>query len=283
MEIITELVQNQLILILPVGLVILGCILLFTYSIRPVQQPKFHLSSLDDRKTAGKRKKLKEKKFTSNGYIATDVPKVEKSPTKELKKSPEPPKKEKKIESVVKEAKKVEALKKSDSQDQKKKSNKRSVEKPADFDDGNWETVPSKADKKKKVEQPPVKKEKKIKVLSEALTTSKEEIPHKEETPKVEEFEIEPEAEPERIIIEDPIFIEETALVVEDKKDKTKKKQKPTKVPEPAEEAVDPTGSQPVISAVIEETKITKRSSPSSSAPSGAAFDELGDRRSHLY
>lgn len=38
-----------------------------------------------------------------------------------------------------------------------------SAEKPADFDDGKWETVPSKAEKKKKVEPPQPKKEKKVK------------------------------------------------------------------------------------------------------------------------
>lgn len=40
------------------------------------------------------------------------------------------------------------------------------IEKPVDFDDGNWETVPTKGDKKKKVEQP-TKKEKKQKQVKE--------------------------------------------------------------------------------------------------------------------
>jgi hypothetical protein len=45
----------------------------------------------------------------------------------------------------------------------KKNIKKLLSEKPVDFDDGNWETVPTKADKKKKPDQSPAKKDKKPK------------------------------------------------------------------------------------------------------------------------
>lgn len=60
MEIITE-IQNQLMLIVPIGLAILSCVFVYIYSIGPTQQPKFKLSAGDDRKTPQKKKKLKEK------------------------------------------------------------------------------------------------------------------------------------------------------------------------------------------------------------------------------
>lgn len=62
------------------------------------------------------------------------------------------------------------------------------MEKPADYDEGDWETVPTKADKKKKVEQPLVKKEKKAKQQPDSEVNVKEETPEKEEEkPAVEE------------------------------------------------------------------------------------------------
>ncbi|KAL1517352.1 hypothetical protein ABEB36_001124 [Hypothenemus hampei] len=263
MEIITEFVQNQLIYPTLVGFVILAFILLFKYTIRPVQEPKFKLTSIDDRKSGGKKKKPKEKKPTLNGHITTGVKSSEKSPAKEVKKSPEL-KKEKKPEPViVKESKKtVDTTKKvvETSESKKKISSKKvPVEKPVDFDEGDWETVPSKADKKKKVEQKPVatKKEKKSKTtaLEVVVTPSPEKEEEKVEVAPVEEV-------PQ--VIEQPVPIEEK---------KNKKKPKANKsTEEPKSVAVEPTPP------AVKEVKQQKQQQVVSEVPtSGAVFDELGD------
>lgn len=108
-------------------------------------------------------------KITANGHVSTGESKTEKSPVKEsTKRSPakEPsadkPKDKKTENKQVEKNRKNEAIKSKTLEDVKNKKNKKLLtEKPVDFDDGNWETVPSKADKKKKPDQSPAKKEKK--------------------------------------------------------------------------------------------------------------------------
>lgn len=60
MEIVTEFAQSQFLMVVPVLLAVGACVLLFIYSIRPAQQPKFKLG-FEDKKSAAKKKKSKEK------------------------------------------------------------------------------------------------------------------------------------------------------------------------------------------------------------------------------
>lgn len=60
MEIVQEF-SSQFMLYLPVSLVIVGAILVFTFGFKSVEQPSFHNLTNDERKSLGKKKKLKEK------------------------------------------------------------------------------------------------------------------------------------------------------------------------------------------------------------------------------
>ncbi|XP_066250837.1 uncharacterized protein [Euwallacea similis] len=267
MELISELVQAPFLTVVPVGVVIVLIVGLFTYAIRPAQQPRFKLSSLDDRKSGAKKKKLKEKKPVLNGHVSTGLPKAEKSPTKEAKKSPESGKKDKKVEPAVKDVKKTDASKKVvEAVDKKKSTKKISVEKPADFDDGKWETVPSKADKKKKVEVASIKKEKKVKAPLEVQLSSEK----VEEKPAVVEEVVEEPAVEEVV----SAAIAEPIPVVEEKKEKPKKT-KPAKILK-AEPVAEPPQKQE--EAAIPPPKVVAEPPKSEPAPpTGAVFDELGD------
>jgi hypothetical protein len=62
MEIVKDFVNDQLtIYLLPVGLVIVVVILVFTFGFKSAEQPPFDKLTNDDRKQAGKKKKIKEK------------------------------------------------------------------------------------------------------------------------------------------------------------------------------------------------------------------------------
>ncbi|GJQ68470.1 hypothetical protein Trydic_g17047 [Trypoxylus dichotomus] len=64
-------------------------ILVFAFGFKSAEQPPFDkLSSIDseERKTLGKKKKLKEKKTSANGNIVNVSEKIDKSPSKESKK-----------------------------------------------------------------------------------------------------------------------------------------------------------------------------------------------------
>ncbi|KAH1008978.1 muscle M-line assembly protein unc-89 [Dendroctonus ponderosae] len=284
MEIITE-IENQLMLIVPIGLAILSCILVYIYSIGPTQQPKFKHSAGDDRKTPQKKKKLKEKKPTANGNVFTGITKPEKSPVKETKKVPEPVKKEKKLDGAFKDTKKPEGIKKaSEAQEIKKKTNKKVLaEKPADFDDGKWETVPSKADKKKKVEQPQSKKEKKVKHQLESQVKAEESTKEEVLPVVIEKIEPDVQVEPEppssvpKLLVEEvQAHVEEVAPIVEQKKDKKTKKARVDKVEKGADAVVTiPSDNE----AEIIQPKRTEVSSKLDvkAGPSGPVSDELGD------
>lgn len=60
MEILQE-VSNQYVLYIPVALVIVGAILVFTFGFKSAEQPPFDKLTNEDRKSTGKKKKIKEK------------------------------------------------------------------------------------------------------------------------------------------------------------------------------------------------------------------------------
>ncbi|XP_066992756.2 uncharacterized protein DDB_G0286299 [Anabrus simplex] len=57
----------------PIGVVLIGALLVFTFGFRPAEQPAFHrlTHTADDRKPAGKKRKLKDKKSQPNGHAAS--------------------------------------------------------------------------------------------------------------------------------------------------------------------------------------------------------------------
>jgi len=180
MELMGELVNNQLTLYIPVALVLVGAILVFTFGFKSAEQPPFDKlssSTSEDRRSTGKKRKPKEKK-TANGFaVPVAESKNEKSTAKDkdskrspTKETPDTPKQSKKQETnSPKQAdkKKVESQKPTKIETVEQVKNKKNLktksdEKPMDFDDGSWETVPSKNDKKKKQDSP-AKKDKKAK------------------------------------------------------------------------------------------------------------------------
>lgn len=60
MEIVQE-ISSQYMLYIPVALVIVGAILVFTFGFKSAEQPPFDKLSSEDRKSAGKKRKIKEK------------------------------------------------------------------------------------------------------------------------------------------------------------------------------------------------------------------------------
>lgn len=183
MELMAELVNNQLTLYIPVALVLVAAILVFAFGFKSAEQPPFDkLAAVanDDRKSFAKKRKIKDKKSANGVAVPVTDSKNEKasqkdkeskrSPTKEapdtkqIKKqdnnSPKPAEKKKPEPQRPKKIETVEEIK-----NRKNLKNKQN-EKPLDYDDGNWETVPSKNDKKKKQDSP-AKKEKKPKKLAD--------------------------------------------------------------------------------------------------------------------
>lgn len=64
MELVNDFVNNQFTLYIPVALVLIGIVFVFAFGFKSAEQPPFDkLSSIDseERKTLGKKKKLKEK------------------------------------------------------------------------------------------------------------------------------------------------------------------------------------------------------------------------------
>ncbi|XP_063238876.1 uncharacterized protein DDB_G0283697-like [Bacillus rossius redtenbacheri] len=183
----------------PVGVVLICAVLVFTFGFKSVEQPVFpHLShTADDRKqTAGKKRKVKDKKPQQNGPLPTpsddSSPEVkqkesvskqsskqdkDKSPTKEA------PRREKKQETVLSESpvKDKNAVvrsrgKENQAEEAKNRKNEKNLakllkqeEKPLDFDEGQWEQALSRKDKKSR------KKDE----LIEVSTPTKKESPSK--------------------------------------------------------------------------------------------------------
>lgn len=65
MEILQE-VSNQYVLYIPVALVIVVAILVFTFGFKSAEQPPFDKLTSEDRKSTGKKKKIKEKVITNS-------------------------------------------------------------------------------------------------------------------------------------------------------------------------------------------------------------------------
>ncbi|XP_068618442.1 glutamic acid-rich protein-like [Battus philenor] len=157
-----------------VAVVLVCAALVFIFGFHSAEQPQFDKLPLvlDDRKSSNKKRKIKEKKSSPNRTVDDVKTKTEsskKSPAKEKKEEKQKePEKSKSKEKVV-ESK----LTKKDANEVKKGKKKAAteLEKPADFDEGVWEEVPKKSDKKKvkvpedkdKKESPAKKNKKKVK------------------------------------------------------------------------------------------------------------------------
>lgn len=166
-------------------------------------------------------------------------------------------------------------------------------EKPADFDEGDWEKVPVKGEKKKK--ETPTKKEKKVKKTDKPVEIEKIE---KDSANKEIQTETEKEVSVEKIIEEVKKIeekSEESPLIFEDKKEK-KKEKKPKKSKDTLKEDIVEIPRVVEIKPVsIEKTKndkeVTVESAPvvekknkkaksalTTEATGNVAFDELGGK-----
>lgn len=270
MELVTELVNNQLALI-PIAAVIVLAVLVYACGFKSTVQPPFDkISSIssEDRKQGGKKKKPKEKKSTANGHIANSVQnKTEKSPAKQQKKSPaketaEPQVKKQEIKKETEKNKKNEVKSKEAVVEVKSKKSKSKVvhEKPVDYDDGNWEKVMTKADKKKKQDGSPAKKDKKKPAEKSSVEIEKYTkdnhflgVLFKE----VREKEImKPKPEPAPVIDE--------VIEVVEKKEKVVKKEKKVE-------------SKPIVEPVVEQIAEAMNEQPAEKVEGTVVIDELGD------
>lgn len=178
----------------------------------------------------------------------------------------------------------------------KKNQRKGLSEKPVDFDEGDWEMVPSKADKKKKSDQSPIKKDKKPK------KTEKENKMDKVELDKTEKEavnkEIKKESSDKVEIIEESlaneekqIQVEESVPLIEEKKEKEKKKKDKKTKKENVGVQTEVKKDVAVEAQSVKEEKVVKKETPTIQAPpkdikgltekaepkeSTAVFDELG-------
>lgn len=281
------------------ALVIFGAILVFTFGFKSPEQPPFDKLSSDDRKSTGKKRKIKEKKSPANGHVSTGEARHDKSPAKESKRSPnkeapEPKqeKKEKKLDNKqVEKNKKNEVIKSNIIDDAKSKKNKKVTAKPVDFDDGNWETVPLKSDKKKKGDQSPAKKEKKVKKISPDKVDKVEIEKLVKEVVNKELQELDREIKEEITIVkitkkEDILKAEEPVVVVEETREEKKDKKKEKKAKkEVVEETVAPAEPKEKETVPKETVKNEKKVEKAESAPvpktqpkeAVPVFDELGD------
>ncbi|KAJ0178409.1 hypothetical protein K1T71_006232 [Dendrolimus kikuchii] len=192
MEILNQISNAQLMFTVAAVAVVLVCAaLVFVFGFHSAEQPQFDKLPLvvDDKKSSKKKPKKDSKKSSPNRIVSDDV-----KPKEASKKSPAKEKKEEKPKEVEKPKPKerpAEPKVKKDVVSDAKKGKKKviEVEKPADFDDGLWEEVPKKSEKKKvkgpeeKKKESPTKKTKKAKDADvEAAITIEEPI---EETIKV--------------------------------------------------------------------------------------------------
>lgn len=172
MEILKQVANAQVVFTAAVVSVVLVCAaLVFVFGFRSAEPPQFDKLPLvlDDKKSAKAKNKKKEKKSSPNRSTSDDV----KTKADSSKKSPSKEKKEEKVKEADKPKPKEKSVepklaKKEAVIEKKNRKNKAGaeVEKPADFDDGNWEEVPKKNDKKgekKKVKAPEEKQKEKEK------------------------------------------------------------------------------------------------------------------------
>lgn len=194
MELLRQVSNTQILFPAAAVAVVLICAaLVFIFGFHSAEQPQFDKLPLvlDDKKSSSKKRKTKEKKSSPNRSANEDG----KTKT-ESKKSPAKEKKEEKVkEEKVKPKNEVKPKKVEEKKPLKKKTVE--SEKPSDFDEGVWEEVPKKSEKKK-VKNPEEKKEHDKKDDKKESPKNK-----KKESPKakkvVEEISSEPEHEPETI------------------------------------------------------------------------------------
>ncbi|XP_013140172.1 PREDICTED: neurofilament heavy polypeptide-like [Papilio polytes] len=138
-----------------VAVVLVCAALVFIFGFHSAEQPQFDKLPLvlDDKKSSNKKRKIKEKKSSPNrtaDEVKTKTETAKKSPAKEKKE--EKPEKQKEPEKPKPKERAAEPKPvKKEANDVKKGKKKllTEVEKPADFDEGVWEEVPKKSDKKK--------------------------------------------------------------------------------------------------------------------------------------
>ncbi|CAH2091326.1 unnamed protein product [Euphydryas editha] len=173
MELLKQVSNTQFLFPAAAVAVVLVCAaLVFIFGFHTVEQPQFDKLNyiIDDRKSSNKKRKTKEKKSSPNRTSNEDA----KSKSESSKKSPAKEKKEEKLKEVEKpkpkekvESKVVKKEVLSETKKSKKGKATTDIEKPADFDEGVWEEVPKKSDKKKvkpeekEKKDSPVKKNKK--------------------------------------------------------------------------------------------------------------------------
>ncbi|KAG5866521.1 hypothetical protein JTB14_019632 [Gonioctena quinquepunctata] len=188
MEIVEE-ISSQYVSNVPIAfifIVIVGAILVFTFGFQSAEQPPFDKLTSDDRKSTGKKRKIKEKKTTANGFLSEESiseKDLKKSPVKEISDIKQEKKDKKPDSKHFEKNKKNEISKAKSSEDIKNKRNVKKIpEKPFDFDEGDWERVPTKSDKKKKEiskTDKDKKKEKSKEEIFEVPLTQVEELPVK--------------------------------------------------------------------------------------------------------
>ncbi|XP_047534761.1 triadin-like isoform X2 [Vanessa atalanta] len=193
MELLRQVSNTQFLFPAAAVAVVLVCAaLVFIFGFHTAEQPQFDKLPLivDDRKSSNKKRKTKEKSSpnrTSNEDAKSKTESTKKSPAKEKKedkvKEVEKPKPKEKAETkVVKPAADIKKAKKGKAVSD--------AEKPADFDEGVWEEVPKKSDKK-------VSKVSKVKPDDK----DKKESPSKKNKKKTKEADVEaaqPAEEPEQ-------------------------------------------------------------------------------------
>ncbi|XP_063995068.1 DNA ligase 1-like [Diachasmimorpha longicaudata] len=179
----------------PVGLVLVCAVLVFAFGFKNAEQPPFaQLSAVSDaerKQATKKRSKIKEKRTTGNQTVNEKTSPAKKvSPAKtETKKAANKSddvdgklkerEQEENTPAVVNKKEKNQVNAKSGKENKveqvKNKKNLKNLilEKPVDFDEGDWEQAPSRKDKKKKKEEETPKKTKKSK-KSELTNDTKE-------------------------------------------------------------------------------------------------------------
>ncbi|KAM3966406.1 uncharacterized protein ACR2FA_012716 [Aphomia sociella] len=180
MELLKSVSSNTQILfpVAAVAVVLVCAALVFVFGFHTAEQPQFDKLPLvvDDRKSSNKKRKTKDKKSSPNRTTSDDVKaksdSSKKSPVKEKKE--EKPKEADKPKPKPAEPKVVKKEVKEEAKKGKKSKNAVELEKPADFDDGVWEEVPKKSDKKKVKGPEEKEKEKKKDTPSKKNKKSKE-------------------------------------------------------------------------------------------------------------
>ncbi|CAG9087621.1 unnamed protein product [Plutella xylostella] len=176
MELLRTATASQVLYPVAAVVVVLICAaLVFVFGFHSAEQPQFDKLPIivDDRKSANKKRKTKDKKSSPN-RTANEEGKAK----SESKKSPAKEKKEEKVKEAEKPKPVEPKVVKKESVEPKKGKKAKNVgdaEKPADFDEGLWQEVPKKSEKKKeKVVRTPEEKKEKDSPVKKTLKGKKE-------------------------------------------------------------------------------------------------------------